>query len=70
MVTDPSEYIWSSYQVNALAKKSDLCISHPEYLGLGISKDKRIENYRALVTHHVEGELLEEIRSISTKEWL
>ncbi len=25
MVTDPGEYRWSSYQVNALGKVSDLC---------------------------------------------
>lgn len=32
MVDDPSEYVWSSYQINALGKESDLCTSHPEYL--------------------------------------
>ena len=35
MVEDPSDYIWSSYKINALGKTSDLCTPHPEYLRLG-----------------------------------
>jgi len=62
MVEDPSEYVWSSYQINALGKTSDLCTPHPEYLKLGGTKDERMKNYRALFSHHVEGDLLEEIR--------
>ncbi|OQK18117.1 transposase [Methyloprofundus sedimenti] len=62
MVEDPSEYVWSSYQVNALAKKSDLCTPHPEYLRLGSTKSERMENYRALFAYHVDGDLLGEIR--------
>ncbi len=38
MVEDPSEYVWSSYQINALGKESDLCTPHPEYLRLGRAK--------------------------------
>ena len=34
MVGDPSEYPWSSYQINALGKKSDLCTPHGLYLSL------------------------------------
>jgi len=67
MVEDPSEYVWSSYQINALAKDSSLCTPHPEYLRLGSTKDKRTKNYRAIFTHHVEGDLLEEIRSSVNK---
>ncbi len=62
MVEDPSEYAWSSYQINALGKLSDLCTPHPEYLGLGKTQNERMDNYRALFACHVEGELLEEIR--------
>ena len=36
MVTDPCEYRWSSYQINALGKVSNLCTPHPEYLELGL----------------------------------
>ena len=67
MVADPSEYTWSSYQINALGKISNLCTPHPEYLRLGITKDKCMENYRALFSHHVGGELLDEIRSSINK---
>jgi len=63
MVNDPGEYAWSSYPINALGKTSDLCTPHPEYVKLGCTKDERMKNYRALFSHHVEGNLLEEIRS-------
>ncbi len=31
MVDEPSEYVWSSYQINALGKISSLCTPHPLY---------------------------------------
>ena len=34
MMEDPGEYVWSSYQINALGKESDLCTPHSEYLRL------------------------------------
>ena len=67
MVEDPSEYVWSSYPINALGKKSSLCAPHPEYFRLGETKDERIKNYRALFSHHVAGDLLEDIRSSVNK---
>jgi putative transposase len=33
MVTDPADYSWSSYQCNALGKKSSMLTEHPLYLG-------------------------------------
>ena len=62
MVCDPGEYIWSSYQINALSKSSDLCTPHPEYLRLGVTKSERMANYRGLFVSHVESDLLNEIR--------
>ncbi len=62
IVASPGEYRWSSYQINGMGKSSDLCTPHQEYLSLGISIPERLENYRELFTHHIEGELLEEIR--------
>ena len=59
MVTDPGEYRWSSYQINALGKSCELCT--PEYLALGKAETGRLKSYRALFTHHVEGALLEGI---------
>ena len=63
MVQDPSDYAWSSYQINALGKLSDICTPHSEYLRLGQTPNERIKNYRALFSHHVGSDLLEEIRS-------
>ena len=54
MVTDPGEYRWSGYQINALGKVSNLCTPHPEYLALGLERRK---NYRALFIHRVDREL-------------
>ena len=62
VVEDPSEYVWSSYQVNALGKESDVSTSHPEYLRLGSTKSERMENYGALFAYHVEDDLLDEIK--------
>ncbi|MES9857210.1 MAG: hypothetical protein ABW166_11460 [Sedimenticola sp.] len=62
MVDDPGAYVWSSYQFNALEKVSGLCKPHPEYMKFGKRKDVRMDRYRALFAHHVEDELLTEIR--------
>ncbi len=62
MVDDPSEYVWSSYQINALGKDSNLCTPHPEYVRMGATKNERMKNYRDLFAHHVDGKLLDEIR--------
>jgi putative transposase len=37
IVSNPKDYRWSSYRINALGNLSDLCIPHPEYLGLVIT---------------------------------
>ncbi|MCF8057420.1 MAG: transposase, partial [Desulfocapsa sp.] len=62
MVADPGEYRWSSYQVNALGKVSELCTPHEEYLSLGKDLSTRQKNYRNLFSHHIDGKLVEEIR--------
>ncbi|MEO9944251.1 MAG: transposase [Paraglaciecola sp.] len=62
MVKDPSDYAWSSYQINALGKTSDLCTHHPLYLALGRNDNERQASYREMFTYHLEGELLDEIR--------
>ena len=67
MVEDPGEYQWSSYQVNALGKVSELCTPHREYLLLGKELSSRLKNYRELFSHHVDGTLLEEIRENAHK---
>ncbi|PLX47423.1 MAG: transposase [Desulfobulbaceae bacterium] len=67
MVSDPADYRWSSYQVNGLGKTSELCTAHQELLGLDVNPKKRQERYRALFASHVDGLLLEEIRTSSNK---
>ena len=67
MVEDPADYHWSSYQVNALSKESELCTPHEQYLRLGRSQASRQTNYRALFNSYVEGELLSQIRSSLNK---
>jgi putative transposase len=67
MVSDPGEYAWSSYQVNGLGKSSALCTPHPKYLALDTDPLACLKHYRALFVQHVEGELLDEIRSNTNK---
>jgi putative transposase len=67
MVKDPADYSWSSYQCNALGKKTDLLTPHPLFLALGIDEKRRMLSYRSLFQYHVEGKLLEDIRQASNK---
>jgi len=62
MVDDPADYKWSSYQVNALGKITELCTPHELYLGLGKNKEERQERYQGLFNLQIDGELLSGIR--------
>jgi len=62
MVDEPADYFRSSYQCNALGKKSDLLTPHSIYTRLGINEDERQLAYRGLFAQQVEGKLLEDIR--------
>lgn len=62
MVAQPAEYRWSSHQINALGKNSDLCTAHPIYLALGSSKIKRLARYRSLFKEYLNSRLLTDIR--------
>ena len=48
MVPHPGEYPWSSYQVNAQGRMSELITPHPLYLDLGHNKQERQDAYREL----------------------
>ena len=67
MVEQPSDYVWSSYPINALGKVSELCTPHSLYLALGRESIERQSSYRELFKHHVEGKLLEDIRLAANK---
>ena len=62
MVAGLGDCIWSSYQCNGLGKAFALCSSHAEYLSLGTEAIDRQIRYRALFRHHVEAEMIDEIR--------
>jgi len=67
MVKDPGDYSFSSYQINALGKKSNLCTPHEEYLLLGDDPIARQQNYRALFEQDLDGELIDDFRKITNK---
>jgi putative transposase len=67
MVKDPSDYSWSSYQINALGKKSGLLSPHELYLALGNDDKTRQASYRELFEYHVKGKLLDDIRKATNK---
>jgi putative transposase len=69
IVNEPSEYVWSSYQINGLGKVSSLCTPHLLYTALGAGLIERQTQYRELFTEHVEGQLLKDIRA-ATKSGL
>lgn len=68
MVKEPSEYAWSSYQINALGKSSEVCTPHPIYNDLGKDKVERQIVYRELfVGYVVNAKLIEDIENATNK---
>jgi len=67
--SNPGEYCWTSYQINALGKKSNLCTAHQEYPAQGREVMKPQFNYRSQFDHQDESELLEEIRKKPIEGW-
>lgn len=67
MVTDPADYVWSSYRCHALGKTIALSAPHEEYLRLGASAGERQQRYRALFRVHVDTELTADSRSAVNK---
>jgi putative transposase len=67
MVADPADYSWSSYQCNALGKKSNLLTPHPLYLGLGQTDPERCSSYRSLFESSVDQQLIDDIRHCTNK---
>jgi putative transposase len=62
MVSDPSDYPWSSYCTNALGKDNDLLTPHFLYKGLGKDIEERQAAYRELFKAHLEDEIIGDIR--------
>lgn len=61
MVDDPADYAWSSYRVNALGLRSELCTPHDEFLNLGRGEAERQQAYRELFKAHVGPEMAKAI---------
>lgn len=62
MVQDPAEYVWSSYQCNALGKQSNLLSPHSEYLSLGKTSEERQLVYRSLFQYQLSHKMIIDIR--------
>jgi REP-associated tyrosine transposase len=67
MVSDPADYVWSSYQAHGLGKEIALHSPHREYLSLGCDDKARQQVYRELFHAHVDVALVEEVRSAVDK---
>lgn len=67
IVDDPAKYYWSSYQVNALARPSDLCTPHQTYQDIATGAESRIRAYRSLFSCQVERKLIENIRDATNR---
>jgi putative transposase len=62
MYIDPSDYSWSSYQINALGKHSRLLTPHQLYQSLAETPEQQQISYRHQYTEAIEGNLLNDIR--------
>ena len=62
MVENPKDYRWSSYGVNAIGMRSELCKPHQSYLGLSVSSIERRNKYRDLFLGQLHLEILNDIR--------
>ncbi len=62
MVTQPQDYRWSSYPVNALGRTDSLITPHEQYLRLGRTDVERRQVYRALFKTRLDENILNDIR--------
>ncbi len=67
MVTNPADYVWSSYQCNALGKRSEMCCPHSEYQKLGKTVRERQKAYRSLFKVALAEDVIMELREATRK---
>ena len=67
LVSNPAEFNWSSYQINASGRPSALCKPHAEYLKLGETRAECAENYKLKCESGLDENRLEEIRKSINK---
>lgn len=63
MVTNPSEYRWSSYRANAFGESTDWIRPIAEYMALGMNPEERQAAYRELFRLQLGANVLDEIRN-------
>ncbi len=68
MVKHPGEYKWSSYLANATGNSDTLIQPHPVYRALGENDEARQIAYRELFRHHMDNNLLHDIREALNHE--
>ena len=67
LASNPAEFNWSSYQINASGKPSALCKPHAEYLKLGETRNECAENYKLKCKSGLDEKKLDEIRKSINK---
>ena len=67
MVRQPSQYKWSSFNVNGLGASTTLLKQHQVYVGLGDCQQTRLERYRALFPKGTVDEGVEAVRNALAK---
>jgi putative transposase len=68
MVNHPGDYKWSSYAANAQGQTDLLLSPHPLYTALGETTAVRQHAYRELFRHHLDNDILHEIREALNHE--
>jgi putative transposase len=63
MVQDPGAYPWSSYRWHAYGQHDPAITDHALYLALGTTMQERQTAYRALFQHHLDENVVQEIRA-------
>ncbi len=70
LVSDPSEYPWTSYHANALGKTSYLLTPSEQYASLGEMKEAQQSVYRSLFNVNLSESIIKEIREATNKAWV
>jgi putative transposase len=68
MVSDPSQYRWSSYRANAMARYDPLVLPHAEYVALGSDAASRADRYRSMLAENLPQTLLQSIREHANRD--
>ena len=67
LASNPADFNWSSYHINASGKLSALCKPHDEYFKLGETRTECAENYKLKCKSGLDENRLEEIRQSINK---